>query len=108
MRLPFSCLEPGLTSTCSPGVAHPGDAERLAVNGKHLIDRWPQNTFTGISQRGMGDLELEQGSLPLLNICGSPDGRGVWGGMDTCICLAEALCCAPEAIATRLIGSTPI
>ena len=22
-------------------------------------------------------------------LCGSPDGRGVWGRMDTCICMAE-------------------
>ena len=23
--------------------------------------------------------------------CGSLDGRGVWGGMDTCVCVAESL-----------------
>ena len=25
--------------------------------------------------------------------CGSLDGRIVWGRMDTCLCLAEFLCC---------------
>ena len=40
-------------------------------------------------------------------LCGSLDGRGVWGRMDICICMAESLCCLPEII-TLLIGYTPI
>ena len=36
-------------------------------------------------------------------LCGSLDGRGVWGRMDRCICMAEPLCCPPETI-TLLIG----
>ena len=27
---------------------------------------------------------------------GSLDGKGVWGRMDTCICMTEYLCCPPE------------
>ena len=38
----------------------------------------------------------------------SLDGRGVWGRMDTCICMAEVFCCAPETITTLLIGYTTI
>ena len=34
------------------------------------------------------------------------DGRGVWGGMDTNICVAESLRCS--AITTLLLGCTPI
>ena len=34
------------------------------------------------------------------------DGRGVWGRMDTCICMAESLYCPPETITTLLIGYT--
>ena len=49
---------------------------------------------------------MAQGSL--LNICGSLDGRGVWGRMDTCIWMAESLGCPPETITTLLIGYTPI
>ena len=30
------------------------------------------------------------------------------GRMDTCICMAESLCCPPETITTLLIGYTPI
>ena len=40
--------------------------------------------------------------------CGSLDGRGVWGRMDTCVCVAESLCCPPKSIITLLIGYTPI
>ena len=41
-------------------------------------------------------------------LCGSLDGRGVWGKMDTCICMAESLFCPPETITTWLISYTPI
>ena len=39
---------------------------------------------------------------------GSLDSRGVWGIMDICICMAESLCCSPEAIITLLLGYIPI
>ena len=42
-------------------------------------------------------------------LCGSLDGKGVWGRTDTCICiLAESLCFSPETITTLLINYTPI
>ena len=40
-------------------------------------------------------------------LCGSLDGRGVWGRMDTCVCPAEFLRWSPETV-TLLIGCTPI
>ena len=41
-------------------------------------------------------------------LCSSLDGRGVWGRLDTRICLAEPLCYLPETITILLIGCTPI
>ena len=41
-------------------------------------------------------------------LCASLDGRGVWGRMDVCICVAESLHYSPETITTLLIGYTPI
>ena len=38
--------------------------------------------------------------------CGGLDGRGVWGRMDACICMAEFFCCAPETITTLSISCT--
>ena len=34
--------------------------------------------------------------------------RVVWGRMDTCMCMAESLCCPPETITTLLIVYTTI
>ena len=35
-------------------------------------------------------------------------GVGVWGRMDTCVCMAESLRCSPETITALLISYTPI
>ena len=40
--------------------------------------------------------------------CGSLERRGVWGRMDTCICMAELLRCLPKTITTLLISYIPI
>ena len=40
----------------------------------------------------------------LLNVMCSLDRRGVWGRMDTYICMVESLCCPPETITTLLIS----
>ena len=40
--------------------------------------------------------------------CGSLDGRGVWGRMDTRIYMAGSLRSSPETITALLIGYTPI
>ena len=37
---------------------------------------------------------------------GSVDGREVGGRMDTCIGMAESLCCPPKTITTSLISYT--
>ena len=39
-------------------------------------------------------------------LCGSLDGRAVWGRMDTCICPTESLHCSPETVTTLLISYT--
>ena len=36
-------------------------------------------------------------------LCGSPSGKGIWGRMDTCICIAKSFCCPPETITTGYI-----
>ena len=40
-------------------------------------------------------------------LCGSLGERGVWGRMDTCICMTESLGCSSENITTLLISYTP-
>ena len=41
-------------------------------------------------------------------LCGSLDGRGVWGRMAMYMCKAESLYCSPETIKILLIGYMPI
>ena len=41
-------------------------------------------------------------------LCARLDESGVWGRMDTCICMSESLHCSPETATTLLIGYTPI
>ena len=40
--------------------------------------------------------------------CSSLGGKRVWGRMDTCIFMAESLCCPPETITKLLIVHTSI
>ena len=37
----------------------------------------------------------------------SLDGKGVWGRMDMCLCMAESLRCLPETTTALLIIYTP-
>ena len=41
-------------------------------------------------------------------LCGRLDGNGVPGRMDTCLCVAEPLCCSPKTITTSLIDYTQV
>ena len=38
---------------------------------------------------------------------GKLDGRGVWGRINACVCMAKSRCCSPETIMTLLINYTP-
>ena len=57
-------------------------------------------------------LKIRSTTVYLRELCsvfrGSLGGRGVWGRMDTCICMAEPLRCPPETITTVSISYTPI
>ena len=39
-------------------------------------------------------------------LCGKLDGRGVWGRINACVCMAKSLCCSPETITMLLVSST--
>ena len=48
---------------------------------------------------------IEHGELCLMLWC-SLDRTGIWGRMDTCICMAECLHCSPKTVTTLLIRYT--
>ena len=44
----------------------------------------------------------------LFNVMRQPGWGGLWGRMETCICMAESLHCSPEMITILLVGCTPV
>ena len=40
----------------------------------------------------------------VLSVMWQPVWQGVWGKMDTYICMAESLCCLPETITTITVN----
>jgi len=52
------------------------------------------------NQQGLTTQHMELCSV----ISGSLDGRGVWGRMDTCVCMTESLCCSCETIKTLFVN----
>ena len=52
------------------------------------------------------DKNIAHGTL--LMLYASLDGRGIWGKMDTCICMTESLHYSPDAITALLIDYTSI
>ena len=56
------------------------------------------------NHQGPGVYHMELCSM----LFGSLDGRGVWGRMDTCICMAQSLLCSVETVITLLISDTPM
>ena len=41
-------------------------------------------------------------------LCGSLEGRGVWGRIDTCIGMGKSLHCSAGAVTALLISYTPV
>ena len=71
-----------------------------------------QGVWDGRGYTAVFNMENQQGPAGQpREVCsvsrGSRDGRGVWGGVDTRVCVAESLCSLPEATTTLLIGYTP-
>ena len=72
-----------------------------------------QGVWDGHGHTAVFNMENQQGPAgqhrELCSVsCRSLDGRGVWGRMDTCPCLAESLRCPPETITSLLISYSPV
>ena len=89
-------------------------AQYSVITYGHQGEGWgrdSQGVWDGHGHTAVFNMENQQGPAAqhgeLCSIShGSLDGRGVWGRMDTCVCVAESLCCLPEIITTVLIGYT--
>ena len=92
----------GIVSSCTLEL---GDRTATRVSGQKQASVC--SSFRGKAASDASDASLSRELCSML--CGSLGGRGggVWGRMDTCMCMAESLCCPPETI-TLLIDCTPI
>ena len=74
------------------------------------VGRDSEGLWEGHIHTAIFKVDIQQGPIahgPLFNMCASPDGRGVWGRKDACVCKAESLHCSPETTTTLLTGYTP-
>ena len=74
------------------------------------VGRDSEGLWEGHIHTAIFKVDIQQGPKvhgPLFNVCASPDGRGVWGRKDACVCKAESLRCSPETTTTLLTGYTP-
>ena len=70
---------------------------------KHLVEK-EQILYFILFSIPQSPLKMELCSM----LCGSLDGRRVWGRMDTCIRMAESLCCSPETITALFVSHSPV
>ena len=73
--------------------------------GERIVREFGINMYTLLRYKWITSTCIAHGTL--LNITWQSDDQGVWGSMDTCICMSESLCCPPETITTLLISYTP-
>ena len=76
--------------------------EEVRINEIRKYKCLPAHTaiFNTDNQQGPIVLHMELCSM----LCDSLDGREVWRRLDTCIYVAESLCCPAETVTTLLIG----
>ena len=73
-----------------------------------IVREFGTDMYTLLYLKWMTNRDMLCSTGALLMLRGSLDGRGVWGRMDTCVCMAEPLCYLPETMATWLISYNPI
>ena len=67
--------------------------------GEGIVKEFGMDIYTLLYLKWITNKHVELCSM----LCGSLDGKGVWGRMDTYICMAESLH-PPQTITTLLIG----
>ena len=74
------------------------------IGGKDSLE-----VLDGLAHTALFKMDNQQGPTyciaqgTLLNVMRQPGWEGSLGRMDTCVCMAEGLCCPPESIMTLLI-----
>jgi len=77
--------------------------------GEGIVREFGIDMYTLLYLKWITNKDLLFSSRELCSMsCGNLDRKGTWGRMDTCMCMAESLCCLPETITTLLISYTPV
>ena len=75
--------------------------ELLVAGGEEIVKDFGKVMYTLLySKWRTKDLLYKHMDLYTV-LCASPDGSGVWGRIDTCLCMAESLC-SPETTTALL------
>ena len=76
--------------------------ELMFAKGKGIVKEFGMDMCTLLYLKWITnkDLCIAQGVLSML--CGSLDGREVWGRMGKCVCVPESLCYSLKTITTLL------
>ena len=100
---------------CRQTLYHLSHQGSLTLSSQHLVQPgiiWFLHSFACLFSPLRIVIHIQQGSTveprELCSVlCGSLDGRGVWGRMDTCICICmvESFCCSPETSQNYLLIS---
>ena len=117
-RAPVGQREPNVKATCiqQRSCLPPGKVESPVRTGQKA---WDQGFQIGdctrqerLEARRGQDQEIQSNQressrcyMELCSVlCGSLDGRSIWGRMDSCTRVAEPLCCAPETVTASFIS----
>ena len=81
----------------------------MVAMGERLGGRDSCRVWDGHAHPAMSKMDNQQGPTVYHRelcsmLCGSLNGRGVWGRMNTCIYMLESLSYSPEIVATLLIA----
>ena len=83
--------------------------ERIyGCQGKGIVREFEMDRYTLLYLKWITNKDLLYRVEALLSVTWQLDGRGVWERMDTCVGMAQSLCCPLKIIPTLLISSTPI
>ena len=106
-RIPGTGVPGGLPSMGSHRVGH--DWSDLAAKYEISGIKEGKDYHCRVENKVINEMGNHQGpTIQHTELCsilrGSLDERGIWGRMDTCICMTESLGCSPETITTLLIN----
>ena len=83
-------------------------AERKDRVPEGIVKEFGMDMYTLLYLKWITNKDLLDSPCNCSMLCGSLDGKRVWGRMDSCICISAFAVHLPESVTILLIGYTPI